>query len=656
MRLRFGIILVLLIGILFRVSGHLPVLPKGKITTRLSPFVNTFSYKVDPKSQDTVISSLLNEINGDSIGSFIQHLQVYGTRECVTPQAVLAQNWLRDKLISYGYSVSIQDFPQLTNSSDNVIASLPGNLLPNEYIVIGGHYDSFSGSSDAPGADDNASGTAGVLEIARVLSQHVFDRTIVLCCWSAEEYGLYGSTQYAGLAANAGMNILGYLNLDMCGYLYGTTYRTNVVGSAASQPLLDLYAQVCNMYVPSLDVTIGGSIPGYSDHVSFNNVGYMGIFPFEDVNHYSPYIHSPQDLLGTSVNSLPQAAVFARSVLATALVMAKSVPPPVHLTGFGGTQIMSLSWKNPGIQAQQYNIYRDDMTTVYAITQDTFFLDGNILPGELYEYAVSLVSQQNGQESVLTDPLLLRAVWPYSLPFSDDFENTGMYWMTRDYWDLVHTQYLSADHSMTDSPGGSYSNGASNILYLYPFHLSGCGAASFDFYATWDLELDYDYVFLELSTGDGYQVLDTFTGSQPNWTHQVYDLHDYLGSPWLSIRYRMVSDDFTVADGMYLDDVHINTSGVGMEMVEDQTAKPLVVPNPFTDRTTISFSQEQAGKVSLVLFNSLGETVQVICDKELSAGPYQFVIDGNKLPDGVYYYRLSHATGSTGGMLLLEKK
>ncbi|MHC1706813.1 MAG: M28 family peptidase [Bacteroidales bacterium] len=286
------------------------------------PLHQIFLMKSGPMVIDTMIAELLEKVHEDSIRVNIKHLQDYGTRMSNTPQAFQAQDWLLSKLQGYGYNTYIQNLAQPSGSSGNVIATLTGCTYPDEYIVLGAHYDSYTGMDLAPGADDNASGTAGILEIARVLSLHAFDRSIILCLWAAEEWGLYGSTAYAQEAANNNMNILGYLNLDMCGYQYYDYIKTNVTGPSTAQALVNYYAEVCSLYLPEFQVTIGGNLPGSSDHFSFNQAGYMGIFPFEDEDHYSPYIHTLEDTLGLSVNSLPMAATYVRSLMATALEMA----------------------------------------------------------------------------------------------------------------------------------------------------------------------------------------------------------------------------------------------------------------------------------------------------------------------------------------------
>ncbi len=259
----------------------------------------------------------------------IQHLQDYGTRNCIKPQAVLAQNWIAEKMQGFGLTVEIQDFPMGSyNASDNVIGTMTGWLHPYEYVVIGGHYDSYAWGNQEPGADDNASGTAGVLEVARILSQYKFERSIVFCAFSGEEYGLYGSEAYAARAQQQGMEILGYFNIDMAGYnTPGETIHTDMIAPVSATELADFYKEVSAIYLPGFVILDATVIPGGSDHMSFNNHGYMGIFPCEEDQTYSPFIHTSNDLVGNSVNCLLKAQSFIQASLASVATLARPYVP-----------------------------------------------------------------------------------------------------------------------------------------------------------------------------------------------------------------------------------------------------------------------------------------------------------------------------------------
>ena len=105
-------------------------------------------------------------------------------------------------------------------AGEKKVATQLGTTHPDSIFIICGHYDSTSEvpETDAPGADDNASGTATVLTVADLLSPYSFEYTIKYICFSGEEQLLIGSSAYAQDAATAGMKIVGVLNFDMTGY------------------------------------------------------------------------------------------------------------------------------------------------------------------------------------------------------------------------------------------------------------------------------------------------------------------------------------------------------------------------------------------------------------------------------------------------------
>ncbi|MDO9512177.1 MAG: M28 family peptidase [Bacteroidales bacterium] len=270
------------------------------------------------------IFNYVSEVDTNKIMDAIQHLQDYGTRYCLDTNAVHAQNWIKEKMEGLGLSVELQDFPLWSlDPSDNVIASYPGTVLPDEYVIVGAHYDSYASGNNAPGADDNASGTSGVLEIARILSQYDFEKTLIFCAFSAEEMGLVGSDAYVNRCKNQGMNILGYFNLDMIGYRApGNGLFTDMIYPSTATPLANFYKGTTALYVEDFPTNTGFLSGGDSDHTSFNNYGYQGIFPFEDDHGYSPFIHSAADTIGKSVNSPELAVKFVQSSLAAAACLA----------------------------------------------------------------------------------------------------------------------------------------------------------------------------------------------------------------------------------------------------------------------------------------------------------------------------------------------
>lgn len=176
-------------------------------------------------------------------------------------------------------------------------ATLTGTTRPDDIYIIGAHYDSVTGY---PGADDNASGTAGVLEAARVLSQYEFEATIKFIAFDREEDGLFGSKDYAAAAAGRGDNILGMVNLDMIAFNKGTTTVDIEYFSLTetSGMLADMEAAI-DTYGDGLG-RIKSSAGANSDHHPFYANGYPSLLLIEDWGN--PYYHQATDNVDNTHN------------------------------------------------------------------------------------------------------------------------------------------------------------------------------------------------------------------------------------------------------------------------------------------------------------------------------------------------------------------
>jgi Zn-dependent M28 family amino/carboxypeptidase len=115
------------------------------------------------------------------------------------------------RFAEYGFEAELHNY----GTGVNVIGVRAGDSDPGHQVLVGAHYDSVA---DCAGADDNASGTAGTLEAARVLSMTSYPRTLVVVCWDEEATGLMGSTAHAKRAAESGDEIDAVFNLEMVGY------------------------------------------------------------------------------------------------------------------------------------------------------------------------------------------------------------------------------------------------------------------------------------------------------------------------------------------------------------------------------------------------------------------------------------------------------
>jgi hypothetical protein len=147
------------------------------------------------------LESLIAQVSQDSLYSYVSRLQAFFRRYNGTDSCHAARDWIAAKFASFGYDSVVIDSFVGTISGQNVVAVKVGSKYPERQIVIGGHYD---GVNVSPAADDNGSGTAGTLEIARILKNVETDMTFIFIAFDGEEEGLYGSDHYSTEAAARG--------------------------------------------------------------------------------------------------------------------------------------------------------------------------------------------------------------------------------------------------------------------------------------------------------------------------------------------------------------------------------------------------------------------------------------------------------------------
>lgn len=178
------------------------------IARRLDQSSVPFKYNppaiVPALAEDYPSDSLASRINQDSLFAFDQRLQDFETRYCRTDSCLAARDWIVQKFRDWGYTVTT---PQFYDDGwlYNIKVVKLGVAEPDKVIVIGGHYDSINLEGDrwtfAPGADDDGSGIALTMEIARVLADVPLRKTIIFMPFAAEEIGLLGSKEAASVFA-----------------------------------------------------------------------------------------------------------------------------------------------------------------------------------------------------------------------------------------------------------------------------------------------------------------------------------------------------------------------------------------------------------------------------------------------------------------------
>jgi hypothetical protein len=181
----------------------------------------------------------------------------------------------------------------------NIVATQLGKVNPDDIYIICAHYDSVADYC----ADDNASGVAAVLEIARILSTQCMENTLVYALWDEEEIGLLGADYYATLAQTNGDTILGVLNIDMMGYDgdNDNDFDIDVRAIANSIAIKDDILSLLADYEFNLNANVVNPGTPASDHSKFWNKGYSAVLVGESWanDDQTPYYHSSGDRLNT---------------------------------------------------------------------------------------------------------------------------------------------------------------------------------------------------------------------------------------------------------------------------------------------------------------------------------------------------------------------
>lgn len=250
---------------------------------------------------------LINAVNLDSLSLTVQEFSgeiatiVGGNSVTILNRAQanndLAGDYLIDKFNTMD-NLIVTDQAFNTNGR-NIIATQLGKTNPNAIYIICAHYDSVADYC----ADDNASGTATVLEIARILSSQCMDNTLIYALWDEEEIGLRGADFYATQAQTNGDNILGVLNIDMMGYDGDDDddFDIDVRPIANSLAMKDDLVALLDTYNFNLNVNVVNPGTTASDHSRFWNKGYSAVLVGEawNNNDQTPFYHSSADRYST---------------------------------------------------------------------------------------------------------------------------------------------------------------------------------------------------------------------------------------------------------------------------------------------------------------------------------------------------------------------
>ena len=388
---------------------HRAKLPTNIVLPELQPPSFAPSIFASPQQQ-SVIQSLLDQADGfrwlwqtialvenedlQQPGQFFRSRYALRVRDAVqfddNPKPDHAcdnsADYIAQQFRSYGLEVEFDPFDHRRRSAlgalvgeyvmRNVVATLPGKG-PNKHRIylMTGHYDSIASKTPgwdtgwrrmaAPGASDNASGIAEMLETARILSQQAFDFTIRFIAFSGEELFLFGSKHYAQLVQERGDDIAGVLNFDLLGHDPDGNLDIHVLGDEQSQWLVNAFGTAAERYGLPIDLRLKND-PSFifSDHSPFWDIGIPAVMVSEESSLNAPdesteYIHSQEDdLTKISIPLLGELAI--KLAVATLAELARPI------VGSGAPLNPDIFWESQGISVSNLSPTKGDEVIISA--------------------------------------------------------------------------------------------------------------------------------------------------------------------------------------------------------------------------------------------------------------------------------------------------
>lgn len=258
-------------------------------------------------------------------------LCIGGTRFTFSNEYMEALRYCDDQLVTMGYEVERMDFEVRFNgiqrTTHNLVARKVGVVNAAKTFVVCAHLDSINKNGvdlDAPGSDDNASGSAGVLEIAQQLAQGKYQNSIEFVLFGAEELGLHGSKHYVAEFPST-KEIIGVINMDMIGRKNDEEFGLLIEGHSVSTKLVEKLSQIAANHT-DLSVVVSFN-PFNSDHVSFIEAGYPALLTIEGSDSANMDIHTEKDVLEIIDYELMQRILLANTLCVhDALVVANGLP------------------------------------------------------------------------------------------------------------------------------------------------------------------------------------------------------------------------------------------------------------------------------------------------------------------------------------------
>lgn len=645
-------------------------------------------YTISLYAQSPQIFQLINNVNKDSLALYIRQLS--GDTACVIggqnytivsrhknqPGNDKASQFIYEKFQAWGYQVQYEVF---SSTGKNVIATKQGMSNSQKYFVVCAHYDDMPSGSIAPGADDNASGTATVLELARAFSQYNFNYTIKFICFDEEEQGLIGSNYYATQARNRNDSIIGVINLDMTAYDSNNDGMVDVHSNSVANTSQIANEWINNIFQYNVELTprTVASQP-YSDHYSFQQKNYGAILVIEYDLEFNPRYHTVNDKF--QYLNMDFAHKIAKVTAATAAEYIQIASTnSINLITAAGWNLISIPIVP--LDGRKNILFPQATSLAYTydggyVPKDTFEIGkgywlkfDNYYTHTLFGQVVNsiqipvkagwnLIGSLNATvpvASISTSPPNIISSYFYS--YSGSYSQAQNLEKGKGYWvKCSQNGYLNL--SVTSKNQVTSLPKFPNIKYTLNFR----SGENFQKLFVTDENLDEEFFELPPETpGNSFDVrfLNNSMVTKISSDEKIIKLksNDYplelsvtSNSNENALRVLIYSnknlDEIVLTNG---ERILINQPIYFLKIKDENLPKRFVLqqnyPNPFNPTTRISFYIPEESKVKLKIYNLQGQLLDVLIDDQLNSGFHSIEFDGSNLSSGLYFYELTSETG-----------
>lgn len=648
------------------------------------------------------LQAMVDQISGATLMDHIRDLAgsrsvlvggspvTFDTRATHTVKCDQAEQFVFERLQAMGFSdVQYDPYSFSSTSARNVVATLPGTVNPQRVVLLGAHLDSTSpiSSTLAPGANDNASGVAGLMMIAQVLRQYSFENTIRFVAFTGEEQGLYGSQHYANAALARGDSIVGVVIFDMIAW-HSALNQIDIEGETAWLPLMNVMRDACARY-SGVGTTMVLNSWG-SDHVPFQDVGYPAFLAIESEYPSYPCYHQTCD--STGWNQASFGADVCRGALATLAhlavpheaVFSLSHTPLANTTNTTGPYVVSAN-----------------ISQVAPLLPDSLLLhwsDGGpwnvtpLLPGGGGTYQASIpgrpattrvrywISAMDStgalRLSPSTAPASVHTFWvgaPEVL-YAEGFESGAGGWThggTLDEWQFATpqgrtgdpttawagTQVAGIDLTGLGSDLGKYENNSDSWLESPAVNCSDAGSVHLSFARWLNVErsnnLAWDYARVQVNGVTVWENSPSANHVEAVWAPQDLDISALAdGQSSVKVRFTLHADGSINFGGWNLDEVKLigyrahETTGAPPRAGRGSVLLHAVTPNPAASASDVAFEMASPGEVWLAIYDIRGRRVRTLLREWRPTGHHSVRWDGRDgvgapLDPGIYFVRLS---------------